>query len=352
MTDQSYLTTKRIDEPASSHWEAGNDAPDFLLSVRGLCKHLPIFSHGFIKKQVATVKAVDNVSFDLRRGETLGLVGESGSGKTTCARTILRALKPTRGDIFFRPNGNEINLAHLHEQELKPLRTKMQMIFQDPFSSLNPRMTVGSIVGEPLVIHHLSKGSELEDKVANMLRKVGLKPEHRQRYPHAFSGGQRQRIGIARALIMQPSLVVADEAVSALDVSVQAQVINLLKDLQEDLNLTYLFVAHDLSVVRHTCDCVAVMYAGKIVETGPTLDLFNNPKHPYTKALISAIPNPDPDIKLDISIDGEVADPSKLPPGCSFHPRCPECFSPCRNETPELIELEKNRQAACHLYRP
>ncbi len=325
---------------------------DLLLRVRNLCKHFPVFSRGFFKKQIATIRAVDQVSFDLKRGETLGLVGESGSGKTTCARTILRALKPTEGEVLFRANGKTIDLARVQERDLKPLRTKMQMIFQDPFSSLNPRMTVGDIVGEPLTIHRLAKGSEWEERIVEMLRMVGLKPEHRQRYPHAFSGGQRQRIGIARALIMRPSLVIADEAVSALDVSVQAQVINLLKDLQSEFNLTYIFVAHDLSVVRHVCDRVAVMYAGKIVEIAPTRDLFDDPRHPYTKALISAIPNPDPDIKLDFSIGGEVADPGKLPSGCSFHPRCPECFAPCKSETPELIRLEKNRQTACHLYQP
>lgn len=322
------------------------------MRVRNLCKHFPVFSRGFIKKQIATIRAVDQVSFDLKRGETLGLVGESGSGKTTCARTILRALQPTEGEVLFRANGKTIDLSKTPERDLKPLRTKMQMIFQDPFSSLNPRMTVGEIVGEPLTIHRLAKGSEWEERIVEMLRRVGLKPEHRQRYPHAFSGGQRQRIGIARALIMRPSLVIADEAVSALDVSVQAQVINLLKDLQNELNLTYIFVAHDLSVVRHVCDRVAVMYAGKIVEIAPTLELFDEPKHPYTKALISAIPSPDPDIKLDFSIGGEVADPGNLPGGCSFHPRCPECFAPCKTEVPELIRLEKNRQTACHLYTP
>ncbi len=325
---------------------------DLLLSVRNLCKFFPVFSRGFLKKQIATIKAVDQVSFDLKRGEILGLVGESGSGKTTCARTILRALQPTAGEVLFRANGKSIDLAKVPERDLKALRTKMQMIFQDPFSSLNPRMTVGAIVGEPLTIHRLAKGSEWEDRIVEMLRKVGLKPEHRQRYPHAFSGGQRQRIGIARALIMQPSLVIADEAVSALDVSVQAQVINLLKDLQNEFNLTYIFVAHDLSVVRHVCDRVAVMYAGKIVEIAPTRDLFETPRHPYTKALISAVPNPDPDIKLDFSIGGEVADPGKLPPGCSFHPRCPECFAPCKIESPELIRTEEGRQTACHLDRP
>ena len=327
------------------------DQPDVpLLEVDRLCKYFPIFSKGFLRRQVGLIKAVDDVSFELHQGETLGLVGESGSGKTTCARTILRGLTPTRGDVHFQTNGSRINLSTLPEREIKPLRTKMQMIFQDPFSSLNPRMTVGDIVGEPLVIHRMAKGTELTDRVVDMLSKVGLKPEHRQRYPHAFSGGQRQRIGIARALIMSPSLVVCDEAVSALDVSVQAQVINLLEDLQEEFHLTYLFVAHDLSVVRHICDRVSVMYAGKIVELSETEALFEDPKHPYTKALMSAIPQPDPDKKMNFQVGGEVADPGNLPGGCSFHPRCPDCFAPCKEKTPLLTSVGDERWVACHLF--
>ena len=308
-------------------------------------------SKGFARKPIGAVKAVDDVNFDLMRGETLGIVGESGSGKTTCARTILRALAPTSGQAIFNVDGQSIDLAKISEKDLKPLRQKMQMVFQDPFSSLNPRMTVGDIVGEPLVIHKLARGSELTDRVDAMLLKVGLRPEHRQRYPHAFSGGQRQRIGIARALIMQPALVVADEAVSALDVSVQAQVINLLADLQEEFNLTYIFVAHDLSVVRHICDRVAVMYAGKIVELAESEALFDNPRHPYTQALLSAVPNIDPDIPMNFDIGGEVADAGKLPPGCSFHPRCPHKFEPCDKIVPllQLVEDSTSR-AACHLY--
>lgn len=269
-----------------------------LLRVEDLCKFFPIFSKGFIRKKVNEIRAVDNVSFDLYPGETLGLVGESGSGKTTCARTILRALSPTSGKVIFQADRGEIDLAQVSDAELKPLRQEMQMIFQDPFSSLNPRMTVGDIVAEPLVIHKLAKGKDLEDKVVSILEKVGLKGEHRQRYPHAFSGGQRQRIGIARALIMNPKLIVADEAVSALDVSVQAQVINLLQDLQDEFHLTYIFVAHDLSVVKHICSRVAVMYQGKIVEYGETDSIFEDPQHEYTKKLLSAIPNPDPDIRM------------------------------------------------------
>ncbi|MBW3637874.1 MAG: ATP-binding cassette domain-containing protein [Armatimonadetes bacterium] len=310
-------------------------------------------SKGFARKQIGAVKAVDDVNFDLMRGETLGLVGESGSGKTTCARTILRALAPTSGQAIFDTGDGVVDLAQVSEKDLKPLRQKMQMVFQDPFSSLNPRMTVGDIVGEPLVIHKLARGKELQDRVDEMLLKVGLRPEHRQRYPHAFSGGQRQRIGIARALIMKPSLVVADEAVSALDVSVQAQVINLLADLQDEFNLTYLFVAHDLSVVRHICDRVAVMYAGKIVELAESEELFENPRHPYSQALLSAVPSIDPDIKMNFDIGGEVADAGKLPPGCPFHPRCPHRFEPCDKVVPWLEPVEgSTTRTACHLYIP
>lgn len=270
-----------------------------LLRVKSLCKYFPIRSEGFIRKQVDLARAVDDVSFDLSRGETLGIVGESGSGKTTCVRSIIRALKPTSGEVVFNSKLlGSVNLAVLDEKRLKLVWREIQMIFQDPFSSLNPRMTVGDIVAEPMIIHGLAKGKDLERKVLSMLEKVGLNAEHRERYPHAFSGGQRQRIGIARALIMSPSLVIADEAVSALDVSVQAQVINLLQDLQEDLGLTYIFVAHDLSVVRHICDRVAVMFRGKIVELGSTKLLFENPQHPYTQQLLASIPSPDPDKRM------------------------------------------------------
>jgi len=277
-----------------------------LLSVRGLCKQFPIYSRGFRKRVLSMISAVDDVNFDLQPGETLGLVGESGSGKTTTARCILRALTPSAGEILFRaPDGRISDLATLPEPALKPLRPHLQMVFQDPFSSLNPRMTVGQIVGEPLVVHGLAKGAELDARVADILRKVGLKPEHRIRYPHAFSGGQRQRIGIARALIMRPSLIVADEAVSALDVSVQAQILNLLKDLQEEFHLTYLFVAHNLDVVRHFCDRVAVMYAGRIVELAPAQRLFESPQHPYTQTLLAAIPWPDPDRPMNWAVGSE-----------------------------------------------
>jgi len=327
-------------------------APDTLLEVRGLRKLFPLFSQGFVRRRTGEVRAVDDVSFSVRRGETLGIVGESGSGKTTAARCILRALQPSAGEVLFRARRGVVDLAALSERELTPLRQEMQMIFQDPFASLNPRMTVGAIVAEPLVIHGLARGRELDDRVVDILRRVGLKPEHRERYPHAFSGGQRQRIGIARALIMRPALVVADEAVSALDVSVQAQVLNLLQDLQAELGLTYVFVAHNLDVVRHFCDRVAVLYAGRMVELAPTAELFARPQHPYTKALLAAVPQPDPDIPMRFEVEGEVADPSNLPPGCAFHPRCAECFAPCRTERPELRPLSATQQVACHLGDP
>ena len=332
-----------------------------LLSVRGLSKHFSASARGLWVKPAGTTRAVSDVSFDLQPGETLGLVGESGSGKTTAVRCILRALTPTAGQVYFRKNdGVTVDLAALPEGALKPLRPQMQMIFQDPFSSLNPRMTVAQIVGEPLAIHGLARGREREDRVVDILRKVGLKPELRTRYPHAFSGGQRQRIGIARALIMHPSFVVADEAVSALDVSVQAQVLNLLKDLQEEFHLTYLFVAHNLDVVRNFCDRVAVMYAGRIVELAPTAALFADPKHPYTEALLRAVPWPDPDVKMKFDLPGEVADPNRLPSGCAFHPRCQECHARCKTQRPELRPLATamgtdggvGRGVACHLYDP
>jgi oligopeptide/dipeptide ABC transporter ATP-binding protein len=322
-----------------------------LLSVRKLCKFFPVVSKGFWRKKIGSVKAANEVSFDLMPGKTLSLVGESGCGKTTTVRTLLRALQPTAGEAIFRTrSGQEVDLAALTSKEMKPLRTEMQMIFQDPFSSLNPRMTVENIIGEPLKIHRLAGRNERRERVAEILRKVGLNAEHMKRYPHEFSGGQRQRIGIARALIMQPSLVVCDEAVSALDVSVQAQVINLLADLQGEFDLTYIFVAHDLSVVQHISDQVAVMYAGRIVEMADTDRIFNDPRHPYTKALMSAVPYPDPDQTMNFELTGEVADPANLPPGCSFHPRCSECFDRCLKDRPELISQEDGIQVACHAY--
>ena len=325
-------------------------AKETILKVDKLCKHFPVYSKGFTSRITGWVKAVDDVRFELSRGETLGLVGESGCGKTTACRTILRALDPTSGRVLFKTNGSYTNLAGLKSKQLRPLRQKMQMIFQDPFSSLNPRMSVGSIVGESLLIHKIARGRDLQDRVAEMFRMVGLKPEHVKRFPHAFSGGQRQRIGIARALIMRPSLVICDEAVSALDVSVQAQIINLLEDLQEQLGLTYIFVAHDLSVVRHICNRVAVMYAGRIVETGNTEAVFNEPKHPYTQALLASVPYPDPDRKIRSVVAGEPVDLTNLPSGCSFHPRCPKRFDVCPNAVPKMTDTGDGHCVACYLY--
>jgi len=279
-----------------------------LLSVRGLARHFPLYAPGVRRRVAGVSKAVDDVSFELASGESLGLVGESGSGKTTTARCILRAMDPTAGEVLFRlPDGRRVDLAKLSSGELKPIRQHAQMIFQDPFSSLNPRMTVRDIVGEPLVIHRVARGAELDARVSEILQRVGLKPEHRSRYPHAFSGGQRQRIGIARALIMRPSLIVCDEATSALDVSVQAQVLDLLQELQREFRLTYLFVTHNLDVVRGFCDRVAVMRKGRIVELASTTEIFSAPQHPYTKILLSAVPSPDPDLPMNFNIGEELA---------------------------------------------
>jgi peptide/nickel transport system ATP-binding protein len=320
-----------------------------LLSVRNLKKHFPIRG-GFWQRPLGQVRAVDGVSFDLPAGECLGLVGESGSGKTTVGRCILRALTPTAGEVTLRLDGQAVNLAALSKRQLRPLRRHMQMIFQDPYSSLNPRMTVGDIVGEPLLVNGMRSRRERQDRVGALLGRVGLEPHTMRRYPHAFSGGQRQRIGIARALALQPRLVVCDEPVSALDVSVQAQVLNLLADLQRELGLTYLFIAHDLGVVRHVCDRVAVMYVGRLVEMAQVEQLFGRPMHPYTEALLSAMPVPDPRRPSDrILLPGEVADPARPPEGCHFHPRCRYCQDVCRKETPELRELSPGRLVRCHL---
>jgi ABC-type oligopeptide transport system ATPase subunit len=289
---------------------ASNSKPPIppLLAVRGLSKHFPVGGRGFRRQPAGLIKAVDDVSFELAPGETLGLVGESGSGKTTVARCILRGITPTAGEIIFRlGDGQTVDLARLTDRELKPVRQHAQMVFQDPFSSLNPRWTVRDIVAEPLVIHRLASGAALDERVAVMLRRVGLEPDQRFRYPHAFSGGQRQRIGIARALIMRPSLIICDEATSALDVSVQAQVLDLLKELQRDFHLTYLFVAHNLDVVRNLCDRVAVMRQGRIVELAANAEIFSAPKHPYTKLLLSAVPSPDPDVPMNFNVGEELA---------------------------------------------
>ena len=320
-----------------------------ILEVKSLLKYFPI-QKGFLRRTVGHVRAVDDVSFEVKEGETLGLVGESGCGKTTTARCILRAIDPTSGEVLFKTEeGGTVDVATIKKMPLRELRRDMQMIFQDPFSSLNPRMSLLDIVGEPLLVHGMKNRRERADRVAELLRLVGLRPEYMRRFPHAFSGGERQRIGIARALALNPRLVVADEPVSALDVSVQAQVINLLEELQEELNLTYLFVAHDLSVVRHISARVAVMYVGKIVEMGPTEEIFANPKHPYTSALLSAVPIPDPRMRAErIILQGEVANPANPPSGCYFNPRCEYATDQCRTEDPHLEEISSGHWVSCH----
>ncbi|HRJ40608.1 MAG: ABC transporter ATP-binding protein [Caldilineaceae bacterium] len=322
-----------------------------LLEVNNLRMHFPIHA-GLFRRTVGHVRAVDDVSFFIRTGETLGLVGESGCGKTTVGRCIMRAYTPSAGEILYREQGGRtVDLAPLSNKELKPYRPQIRLIFQDPYSSLNPRLPVLEIVGEPLIVNKLASGSELEDRVAALLRRVGLRPEYMRRFPHAFSGGERQRLGIARALALDPHLVVADEAVSALDVSVRAQTLNLLQDLQAELDLTYLFISHDLSVIAYLCDRVAVMYVGKLVEMADADDLFANPKHPYTEALLSAVPNPNPRLrqqKQRIVLEGDVADPANPPGGCYFHPRCMYVKERCRTEAPELRLVSDNHYSACH----
>jgi peptide/nickel transport system ATP-binding protein len=321
-----------------------------LLEIKNLKKFFPIKKGLVFQKVAGNVRAVDDVSFVIHEAETLGLVGESGCGKTTTSRCILRAMPPTSGQILFRTKeGEVVDLVPLSRNELGPLRPQMQMIFQDPFGSLNPRMTLFDIVGEPLLVNGVTNFNERTERVAEMLKLVGLRPEYMQRYPHAFSGGQRQRIGIARALALRPRLVVADEPVSALDVSVQAQVLNLLLDLQKKLNLTYLFVAHNLSVVKHICDRVAVMYVGKLVETAKTEEIYNHPLHPYTAALMNAVPIADPRVQIgDVVLKGEVPSPANPPSGCYFHPRCPFAKDICRTETPALRELTPEHFVSCH----
>ncbi len=320
-----------------------------LLEVTSLRKYFPI-KKGFLRKTVGNVKAVDDVSFYVNEGETLGLVGESGCGKTTTGRCVLRAIEPTEGDIRFRDQRDGwVNIRELDTGELNRVRQQMQIIFQDPYSSLNPRMTLLELVGEPLVINQGMRGRVLEERVAELLRSVGLRPEYLRRYPHAFSGGQRQRIGVARALALNPRFIVCDEPVSALDVSVQAQILNLLRELQGNFGLTYLFVAHDLSVVRHLADRVAVMYVGKLVEMAGTDEIYPHPLHPYTEALMSAVPRPDPRAtKQRIVLEGEVADPANPPSGCYFHPRCRYAQEVCSVETPVLRELQPEHFVSCH----
>jgi oligopeptide transport system ATP-binding protein len=317
-----------------------------LLRVKSLKKYFPIRG-GLFSREVARVHAVDDVTFDLIRGETLGLVGESGCGKSTTGRCILRLIEPTAGEVWF----DDKNVTTLDKRSLRHLRRDMQIIFQDPYASLNPRMTVGSIIGEALVIHKLAKSKrERDERVVHLLETVGLNADHLRRYPHEFSGGQRQRIGIARALAVSPKLIVADEPVSALDVSIQAQVINLLEDLQKQFNLTYLFIAHDLSVVEHISTRVAVMYLGKIVEIAPAKELYTNPKHPYTEALLSAVPIPDPAVKRKrILLEGDVPSPIKPPSGCRFHTRCPVRIPSCSENEQVLKEVSPGHWVACQV---
>ncbi|GAC1324825.1 MAG: dipeptide ABC transporter ATP-binding protein [Chloroflexota bacterium] len=320
-----------------------------LLNVDHLKMYFPITQGIILQRQVGWVRAVDDITFSVRRGETLGLVGESGCGKSTTGRAILQLYKPTGGTVEFLGK----NLTTLGGGELRKMRREMQMIFQDPYASLNPRMTVGSIIGEPLEIHGLAKGKQKNERVQELLRIVGLNPYFANRYPHEFSGGQRQRIGIARALAVQPSFIVCDEPISALDVSIQAQVINLLEELQEQFNLTYLFIAHDLSVVRHISDRVAVMYVGKIVELTTRDLLYERPLHPYTKALLSAVPIPDPAIERKrqrMILTGDVPSPVNPPTGCRFHPRCPLAQDICREKEPQLLEVEPEHFTACHFW--
>jgi peptide/nickel transport system ATP-binding protein len=331
---------------------SGPQTPNQVLSVRNLRKYFPI-RRGLLGRVAGHVRAVDDVSFSIASGETLSLVGESGCGKTTTSRCILRAIRPTGGEIRFRAEGGrEIDVAALDRRQLQPLRRQMQMIFQDPFSSLNPRMTIAEIIGEPLLVNGVRDTAERNARVASLLELVQLPRAYLNRFPHAFSGGQRQRIGIARALALNPSLVVADEPVSALDVSVQAQIVNLMLALQDRLGLAYLFVAHDLSVVKHVSHRVAVMYVGRIVEIAPTTSLFATPRHPYTEALLSAVPVPDPRRRAKrIVLEGDVADPSSPPNGCHFHPRCRYATERCRTETPTLDEITPGHAVRCHYAR-
>ena len=320
---------------------------EVLIDVRDLKVYFPVTAGLIFQRKVADVKAVDGISFQIRKGETLGLVGESGCGKSTTGRTILQLYRPTEGEIRF----GEVELTKIKGGELRRMRRKMQMIFQDPYASLNPRMSAGAIIGEPLAIHGLAKGKERRERVAELMRVVGLNPYYSNRFPHEFSGGQRQRIGVARALAVEPDFIVADEPVSALDVSIQAQIINLLEDLQEQFNLTYLFIAHDLSVVRHISDRVAVMYLGKLMELTDRDELYKNPLHPYTKALLSAVPIPDPEVEAKrerVILTGDVPSPMHPPPGCVFNTRCPIAGDECRVEIPEWREISPEHWVACH----
>ena len=344
------MSESRLSEPVAKvtpGTSAGTVGKRVLVEVRGLKKYFPIKSGIVFQREVAAVKAVDGISFDIYEGETLGLVGESGCGKSTTGRTILQLHRATAGSVKFE--GEE--LTTLKGEALRKMRRKMQMIFQDPYASLNPRMSVGRIVAEPLVVHNIGTKKEREERVAELLELVGLNPYFVRRYPHEFSGGQRQRIGLARALALNPKFIVADEPISALDVSIQAQVVNLLQKLQEDLGLTYLFIAHDLSMVRHLCNRVAVMYLGKIVEIADSEELYTNPLHPYTQALLSAVPVPDPVVeekRQRIILKGDVPSPVNPPKGCHFNTRCPVSVDVCYEEDPELVEVLPGHWVACH----
>jgi len=319
---------------------------EYLLEVKNLVKWFPIKA-GFIKRTVGYVKAVDGISFKIKRGETLGLVGESGCGKSTCGRTILRLQEKTSGEVIF--DGQDI--FALSKDELRAIRPRIQIVFQDPYSSLSPRLPIGEIIGEAVREHNIVPKEEYDDYITRVMEVCGLQPYYKERYPHEFSGGQRQRICIARALALSPEFIVCDEPVSALDVSIQAQIINLLKQLQKDFVLTYLFISRDLSVVEHISDTVGVMYLGNMVEMAPTEKIFANPLHPYTKALFSAIPVPDPDYKMNrITLEGSIPSPANPPSGCKFHTRCKDCMEVCKYVTPEFREIEPEHSCACHLY--
>lgn len=334
------------DEYTAHGFQDAEKDPENLLVVKNLYKYFPIKSQ-FFKRTIGNVKAVDGVSFKIKRGTTMGLVGESGCGKSTVGRTILRLQDKTAGEVFF--NGTEI--FSLSKKELRKLRPKIQIIFQDPYSSLSPRLPIGEIIAEAVKEHKIVPADEVDDYVSRIMRACGLQEYHKDRYPHEFSGGQRQRICIARALALNPDFILCDEPVSALDVSIQAQVINLLRDLQKQFNLTYLFISHDLSVVEHISDTVGVMYLGNMVEYSDTAKVFSNPLHPYTKALFSAIPVPDPDYKMErIILEGSIPSPSNPPSGCKFHTRCKQCMEVCKYATPDFMEVEPEHFCACHLY--
>jgi peptide/nickel transport system ATP-binding protein len=320
-----------------------------LLEIRHLKKYYPI-TRGLLKRTVGYVKAVDDVSLTIPEGQTLGLVGESGSGKTTLAHTVMRGMEPTSGQVIFHDETRgTVDVASADGELLHHVRRNMQMVFQDPFASLNPRMMLVDTIGEPLIVNGIAKGKAMQDRVAELLQLVGLRPEYMHRFPHAFSGGQRQRIVIARALAVNPRLVIADEPTSALDVSIQAQTLNLLKELQERLHLSYLFISHDLGVVEHVSDLVAVMYVGRLVELAPTAKLYQKPHHPYTEALLGSIPRPDPERKRHrVTVTGEIPNPANPPSGCYFHPRCPYAQAVCSRETPPLREIMPGQFAACH----